>query len=86
MDLYFFIVPSLYYNVGQDICRLFHFLAQFLFTTSETDLDYYQQKVNVQDAYTTSCGTTRNLGSLKYLDLMANTQPPTQEPKFDVFQ
>ena len=26
----------------------FHFLAQFSFTTSETELDYYHQKVNVQ--------------------------------------
>ena len=35
------------YNLGQNICLLFHFLAQFLFTTSETELDYYHQKVNV---------------------------------------
>ena len=33
-------------NLGQNICRLFHFLAQFLFTTSETKLDYYYQKMN----------------------------------------
>ena len=25
----------------------FHVLAQFLFSTSETDLDYYHQKVNL---------------------------------------
>ena len=37
-------------NLGQNIWRLFHFLAQFLFTTSETELDYYQQKVNVRVA------------------------------------
>ena len=30
--------------------RLFHFLAQFVLTTSETDLDYYNQKVNVRVA------------------------------------
>ena len=34
-------------NLGQNICRLFHVLAQFLFTTSETELDYYHQRVNV---------------------------------------
>ena len=28
------------YNLGQNICRLFHFLAQFVFTSSETELDY----------------------------------------------
>ena len=28
--------------------RLFHALAQFLFTASETDLDYYDQKLNAQ--------------------------------------
>ena len=38
------------YNLGQNICRLFHFLAQFIFTTSEIKLDYYHQKVNVQIA------------------------------------
>ena len=29
------------HNLGQSICRLFLFLAQFLFTVSETELDYY---------------------------------------------
>ena len=33
------------YNLGQNICRLFHFLAQFLSTTSETELDYYHHTV-----------------------------------------
>ena len=28
-------------NLGQNIWRLFHFLAQFFFTTSETELSYY---------------------------------------------
>ena len=28
--------------------RLFHILTQFLFTTSETKLDYYHQKVSVR--------------------------------------
>ena len=30
-----------------NICRLFHVLAQILFITSEMELDYYHQKVNV---------------------------------------
>ena len=33
-----------------NIWRLFHFLAQCFFTTSETDLDYYHQKVSVRVA------------------------------------
>ena len=36
------------YNLGQNICRLFYFLAQFFFTTSETELDYYHQKVSAR--------------------------------------
>ena len=40
----------LIYNLGQNICRLFQFLEQFFFTTSEMDLDYYHQKVSVQVA------------------------------------
>ena len=30
-----------FHNLGQNIRRLFHFLAKFLFTTSETELDYF---------------------------------------------
>ena len=37
-------------NLGQNISGLFHVLAQFLFTTSETELDYYNQVVNVRVA------------------------------------
>ena len=36
-----------YYNHGQNIFRLFHALAHILFTTSESELDYYEQQVNV---------------------------------------
>ena len=36
------------HNLAQNICRLFHFLAQFLFTTSKAELDYYHQKINVR--------------------------------------
>ena len=38
------------YNLKQNIQRLFHFLAQFVFTTNETEVDYYHQKVNVRVA------------------------------------
>ena len=37
-------------NLGQNIWRLFQDLAQFSFTTSKTELDYYHQKVYVQVA------------------------------------
>ena len=36
-------------QLGQNICRLFHFLAQFVFTTCEKELDYLH-KVNVRAA------------------------------------
>ena len=38
------------YNLGQNICRLFHFLARFLFTTSDTELDHYNKKKCVRVA------------------------------------
>ena len=38
------------YNLGQNIRRLFHFSAKFVFTTSETELDYYHQKVSARVA------------------------------------
>ena len=40
-----------YYNFEQNTCRLLHVLAQFIFTTSETGLDYYHQKVIVWVAW-----------------------------------
>ena len=40
---------EVFYNLGQKICTLFHFLARFVFTTSETELDYYHQKVPTQE-------------------------------------
>ena len=39
-----------HYNLGQNIWRVFHVLLQFLFTTSETELEYYHQKVSVRVA------------------------------------
>ena len=50
------------YNLGQKICRLFNFF-QFLFTTCETELDYYHQKVNILVA-------SRVAKRLKTYDLM----------------
>ena len=35
------------HNLGQNICRLFRILAKVHFTTSETELDYSRQNVNV---------------------------------------
>ena len=34
-------------NLGQNIRRFFHILAQFRSTTSETELDYHHRKVGV---------------------------------------
>ena len=36
------------YNLGQNVCRLFHILTQFPFTKGEAELDYYHQKVNIR--------------------------------------
>ena len=33
-------------NLAQNISKLFNFLEQSLFTTSEMELDYYHQKEN----------------------------------------
>ena len=38
------------YNLGQNIWRLFHVLAQFLFAAGEMELDYYHKKVSVRVA------------------------------------
>ena len=38
------------HNHGENICRTLYILAQFLFPTSEREIDYYQQKVNSQTA------------------------------------
>ena len=38
------------YNLGQNTYRLFHFLAQFVFPTSKTELDYCHHWVNARVA------------------------------------
>ena len=57
------------------MCRLSHALAQFPLTTSETELDYYQQKVNLQVA---------SRVVKRWLDLIANTQAAAQRANFDI--
>ena len=37
-------------NHGKNICKLFHILKQFTFSTSERELDYYQKMVNLRVA------------------------------------
>ena len=37
-----------HYSQGRKICRLFHILAQFPFTTVAREPDYYHQKLNIQ--------------------------------------
>ena len=58
-----------YHNLGQNICSFFHVLAQFLFTTSETEIDYYHQKVNVV-AERLRTYDRRELGNFKKILLM----------------
>ena len=53
---------------------IFHFSAQFVFTTSETELDYYHQKVNVwvvsRVAKRLNTYDLRKLGSFKKISEM----------------
>ena len=50
--LYQSICPLIYLHTylqsWTNICRRFHVLEKFLFTTSEMELDYYKQKENVR--------------------------------------
>ena len=82
-----------FFNLGQNICRLFQFLAQFLFSTSETELDYYHWNVNIRVASRAAerrkAQDVRKLWNFKkipeILGLMASTQPSILMPNFDVF-
>ena len=88
-----FLINLRAYNLGQNICRLFHFSAQFVFTTSETELDHYHQAVNVELPHELRNDLRlRILGnyevsrkSLKCLDLSVSNQPSSQKSNFDVF-
>ena len=63
-------------NLGQDGLRLFHLLAQFPSTTSETELDLSPESVSV---------SSRVAGRLrfKYLKLKASAQLATKNKSFD---
>ena len=43
------VTPQIW-NLGQNIFRLFHVLAQLFFTKSDMELDYYHEKLNVRVA------------------------------------
>ena len=82
------------YNPGQNICRRFHFLARFLSTTSDTELDYYHKKksVRVASRVPKRLKPFQILGnleisrkSLKYLDPKVSIQLATPKPVFEVF-
>ena len=70
------------YNLGQNVCRLFHILTQFPLTKGKAELDYYHQKVNIRVASrVTERLKTQDLGNqeisrklLKCLELKASTQ------------
>ena len=70
------------YNLGQNICRPFHVFAQFLLTTSESELDYYHQKMNVRVA-TRDVERPRELGNLKKMPEMLgfDGEYPGDHPK-----
>ena len=73
----------------KNICRLFHVSAQFLFTTSEMKLDYYQQKVNVRVvSRVVESPEQQILGNFEkipeMLGMMASTQPTIHKPNFDI--
>ena len=55
------------YSLGQNIWKLFHFLAQFFLTASETEIGHYHQKVNVRVA---SRVAERKLGNFKKIPEM----------------
>ena len=62
-------------NFGQKVCRLFHVLAQFLCTTSETEVDYYHQKVNVRASERLK-KDLRKLGNFRKIREMLESDDP----------
>ena len=77
---------ALGYNYG-----FFHFLAKFLFTTDQVELDYYHEKLNprVASRVAERLKALGNYGSLrkslKLLELIRSTQSATQKSNFDAF-
>ena len=53
------------YNLGQNICRLFHILAQFLVITSETGLDFITRKWMFELPHELPNNLRKNLGNYK---------------------
>ena len=78
-------------NLGQRICSLFRVLVQFLFTKSETELDYYREKQNVRVTHELSNDLRLSIFQnqeiswkfLKCLDLITSTQPSTLKANFE---
>ena len=65
-------------HLGQNIWRLFHFLAQFLFTTSETELDFYHQTISARV-------TLRTAERLPHgIFAAGGAYVPTQEKTYDL--
>ena len=52
-------------NLGQNICGIFHFLAGFVFTTNETELNYYHHRVNIRVAERLKTKDFRKFGNFK---------------------
>ena len=79
-------------NLGQRICSLFRVLVQFLFTKSETELDYYHEKQNVRVTHELSNDLRLSILQnqeiswkfLKCLDLITSTQPATLKANFEI--
>ena len=84
--VYFSALPQAH-NLVQNICRLFHVLAQFLSTTNETELDYYQLKCTSCFA---SCQRFKTwdfskLGNFKKCwHMNASNQSAIQKENFDI--
>ena len=64
------LVIKLTYNLGQNIRRLFDFLAKFVFTTSETELDYYHQKVSARVVERLKTQDLKKLGNFQKIPEM----------------
>ena len=61
-----YVKGNFWHSLGHKICRLFHVSAHFLFTTIETELNYYHQNESVRVASRVAEELRlRNLGSFK---------------------
>ena len=74
---------ALTYNLRQNICRLFHVLAQVLFTTSEMRLDFIMTKRNYElSQELMNYLKLRKLGNYKKISEMLryDGRPPASRP------